>query len=106
MPKCDGLRCDSPHIATTSCRTAALGRRPPLAGVRFAGCPMDPALAALREHFGFTSSRPGQAEAVEAAVAGNDLLVVMPTGAGKSMCYQLPAVLQHFLPLVVSAFVS
>ena len=67
---------------------------------------MDPALAALREHFGFTAFRPGQAEAVAAALAGRDLLVVMPTGAGKSLCYQLPALMRGDLTVVVSPLVS
>src|SRR4051794_33153190 len=67
---------------------------------------MDPALAALREHFGFSAFRPGQAEAVAAALAGRDLLFVMPTGAGKSLCYQLPALMRRDLAVVVSARVS
>src|SRR3954454_4615621 len=67
---------------------------------------MDPALAALREHFGFTAFRPGQAEAVAAALAGRDILVVMPTGAGKSLCYQLPGLMRDDLTVVVSPLVS
>ncbi len=61
---------------------------------------------ALREHFGFTAFRPGQEEAVRAALAGRDVLVVMPTGAGKSLCYQLPALMRADLTLVVSPLVS
>jgi ATP-dependent DNA helicase RecQ len=62
--------------------------------------------AALREVFGFAGFRPGQREAVDAAVAGRDVLVVMPTGSGKSLCYQLPALMRADLTLVVSPLVS
>ena len=62
--------------------------------------------AALHEVFGFAGFRPGQREAVEAAVAGRDVLVVMPTGSGKSLCYQLPALMRADLTLVVSPLVS
>jgi len=63
-------------------------------------------LDALHEHFGFDAFRPGQRDAVDAAVAGRDVLVVMPTGAGKSLCYQLPALMREDLSLVVSPLVS
>jgi ATP-dependent DNA helicase RecQ len=62
--------------------------------------------AALREVFGFASFRRGQREAVEAGIAGQDVLVVMPTGSGKSLCYQLPALMRTDLTLVVSPLVS
>jgi len=62
--------------------------------------------AALREVFGFPAFRPGQRDAVEAAIAGRDVLVVMPTGSGKSLCYQLPALMRADLTLVVSPLVS
>jgi len=62
--------------------------------------------AALHEHFGFADFRPGQQEAVAAACADRDVLVVMPTGAGKSLCYQLPALLRDDLTIVVSPLVS
>jgi ATP-dependent DNA helicase RecQ len=61
---------------------------------------------ALSEHFGFAAFRPGQEQAVRAAVDDRDALVVMPTGAGKSLCYQLPALVRDDLTLVVSPLVS
>jgi ATP-dependent DNA helicase RecQ len=66
---------------------------------------MDPG-DALRRLFGFEHFRPGQAEVVDAALADRDALVVMPTGSGKSLCYQLPALMRDDLTLVVSPLVS
>jgi ATP-dependent DNA helicase RecQ len=60
----------------------------------------------LREHFGFRDFRPGQLEACRAALADRDVLVVMPTGSGKSLCYQLPALLRDDLTVVVSPLVA
>src|SRR3954463_15515876 len=62
--------------------------------------------ADLQAHFGFADFRPGQEAAVGAAVDGQDVLVVMPTGAGKSLCYQLPALVREDLTIVVSPLVS
>jgi ATP-dependent DNA helicase RecQ len=61
---------------------------------------------ALRDRFGFPGFRPGQREACAAALAGRDVLVVMPTGSGKSLCYQLPALLDERLTIVVSPLVA
>ncbi len=62
--------------------------------------------AALKELYGFDAFRPGQEAAVRAALEGRDVLVVMPTGSGKSLCYQLPALMRADLTLVVSPLVS
>ncbi|MBA2346726.1 MAG: ATP-dependent DNA helicase RecQ, partial [Solirubrobacterales bacterium] len=62
--------------------------------------------AALHAHFGFSAFRAGQEEAVRGALSGRDTLVVMPTGAGKSLCYQLPALMRGDLTVVVSPLVS
>lgn len=69
------------------------------------GRPMD-ALDALRATFGFANFRPGQQAVVSAACRSRDALVVMPTGAGKSLCYQLPALIRRDLTVVVSPLVS
>ncbi|CAN5797657.1 hypothetical protein BH23PLA1_BH23PLA1_36370 [soil metagenome] len=56
----------------------------------------------LAEHFGFRRFRPGQVEAVASAMSGQDTLVIMPTGSGKSVCFQLPALELHGTTVVVS----
>ena len=62
--------------------------------------------AALRRHFGHEAFRPGQEDVVRAALAGRDLLAVMPTGSGKSIGYQLPALLLDGPTLVVSPLIA
>src|SRR5438105_263459 len=65
-----------------------------------------PAPEELLTRFGLDEFRPGQREAVEAALKGRDSLVVMPTGGGKSLCYQLPALADQGLVLVVSPLIA
>jgi ATP-dependent DNA helicase RecQ len=65
-----------------------------------------PAPQELLTRFGLDEFRPGQREAVEAALQGRDSLVVMPTGGGKSLCYQLPALADQGLVLVVSPLIA
>src|SRR5271170_4299598 len=60
----------------------------------------------LRTTFGFEGFRPGQAEIVAAILDGRDVLAVMPTGSGKSLCYQLPALLRDGLTIVVSPLIA
>lgn len=60
----------------------------------------------LRETFGYQQFRPGQQTIIQASLKGRDCLVVMPTGGGKSLCYQIPALVQEGLTLVVSPLIS
>ena len=60
----------------------------------------------LKKFFGYDSFRPGQEQIVQRLLAGQDVLAVMPTGAGKSICYQVPALLLPGITLVVSPLVS
>ncbi len=61
---------------------------------------------ALLDRFGFRQFRPGQREVVEAVLAGRDVVAVLPTGSGKSLCFQLPAVLLEGTTLVVSPLIA
>lgn len=65
-----------------------------------------PADAILKDVFGFSSFRPGQEEIVSAVVAGEEVLAVMPTGGGKSLCYQLPALMRPGVTIVVSPLIA
>src|SRR5437879_9980808 len=67
---------------------------------------MDASHEALRRTFGFADFRPGQAEIIAAVMAGRDVLAVMPTGSGKSLCYQLPAAMKGGITLVVSPLIA
>ena len=84
----------------------------PLDGEAEACCPpeeapeLERAKEILSRVFGYSDFRPGQAEVINACLSGRDVLGVMPTGAGKSLCYQIPALALDGVTLVVSPLIS
>ena len=64
------------------------------------------ALALLKKFYGYDSFRPGQLEVIEAVCTGRDAVVIMPTGGGKSICYQMPALLSEGCVVVVSPLIA
>ena len=67
---------------------------------------MTQASAVLRDVFGFDEFRPGQKDIVDAVTQGENVLAIMPTGGGKSLCYQLPALLRDGVTIVVSPLIA
>lgn len=63
-------------------------------------------LQVLKDVFGYTTFRPGQEKVIDLVLKGENVLAVMPTGAGKSMCYQIPALVNSGLTLVISPLIS
>src|SRR5256886_12560463 len=61
---------------------------------------------ALKQHFGFDAFRPLQAEIIADALAGRDVFALLPTGGGKSLCFQLPALIRDGLTVVVSPLIA
>ena len=60
----------------------------------------------LKQYFGYSSFRPGQHEVIQTLLDGRDCLAIMPTGAGKSICFQLPALMMPGVTLVISPLIS
>lgn len=67
---------------------------------------MDRAHEVLKQYFGYEQFREGQQELIQAVESGRDVLGIMPTGAGKSMCFQIPALMMEGITLVVSPLIS
>ena len=67
---------------------------------------MDDALKTLKQVFGYDAFRGQQAAIIEQLLLGQDALVLMPTGGGKSLCYQLPALLREGVAIVVSPLIA
>src|ERR1700674_591367 len=88
-----------PPRAASARHDSNFGNPPPMADLAAA-------TSLLRTVFGFASFRAGQAEIIETILAGRDVLAVMPTGSGKSLCYQLPALLGDGLAVVVSPLIA
>src|SRR5215217_2518832 len=68
--------------------------------------PVPDLLRTLKQHFGYDSFRPLQAEIIQDALAGRDVFALLPTGGGKSLCFQLPALLREGLTLVISPLIA
>ena len=67
---------------------------------------MTSSIEVLKNVFGYTTFRPGQERVIEQVLKGRNVLAVMPTGAGKSMCYQIPALVNPGVTLVISPLIS
>src|SRR6188508_887157 len=98
-----GVQTDGAQLALQGLEDADREAAPATSGRLYEG-PPDP--DALLAHLGLSAFRPGQRESVAAALEGRDALVVMPTGGGKSLCYQLPALASSDLTVVVSPLIA
>jgi ATP-dependent DNA helicase RecQ len=78
----------------------------PVADATAVAAPVADATPVLRRVFGYDSFRSGQREVIDHVIAGGDALVLMPTGGGKSLCYQIPALVRHGVGVVVSPLIA
>ena len=96
----------TPQLRLVSEPVAPRPRAVPAPTARHDPRDLAPARALLREVFGYGEFRPGQAEVIASVLGGRDTLAVLPTGGGKSVCYQLPALLLDGLAVVVSPLLA
>src|ERR1700720_1094793 len=94
-------------LATLSCDSVRTKIEPDQQPSPPPKCPISPQRSqSFQTIFGFDAFRPGQAQIVSAILDGRNVLAVMPTGSGKSLCYQLPALVRDGLTVVVSPLIA
>jgi ATP-dependent DNA helicase RecQ len=81
-------------------------RRAPAKKKATSSATLSPLTAALQEHFGFDGFKGKQEEIIQSILSGRDTFVIMPTGGGKSLCYQLPAIMSEGVALIVSPLIA
>src|SRR6185295_797118 len=86
--------------------TIATHREGALSRMSLAEAALEPKFQVLKDVFGFDRFRPGQERVVDALLAGRNVLTVMPTGSGKSLCFQVPALVMGGLTVVVSPLIA
>ncbi len=95
-------------MATTETKKTAIRKAKAVSSktVREKAKPSDSLLAHLHEHFGFDAFKDNQDAIIQSLLAGKDTFVIMPTGGGKSLCYQLPAIISEGVAIIVSPLIA
>jgi len=93
-------------MATTATKKTATSKTKAISSTPVKEKASGPLLAQLQEHFGFDAFKDNQDAIIQNVLAGKDTFVIMPTGGGKSLCYQLPAIISEGVAIIVSPLIA
>ena len=93
-------------MATTTTKKKTTKKTAPTEGKTSKGIVNPDLLAQLQEHFGFDGFKQEQSAIIQSVLNGKDTFVIMPTGGGKSLCYQLPAMMSEGVAIIVSPLIA
>src|SRR5688572_11273522 len=93
-------------LSTVDCRLWTVNCEPKTVTIDVYSPPCMDLTQVLKKHFGFDTFRPLQQEVIETLMNNKDVLLLMPTGGGKSVCFQLPALLKEGTALVISPLIA